>query len=168
MRTLLLLLLCAPPLAAQITSPESTQAPRTAWVDLGPSYVTRPYGFGANAGLSARRGNRSFRLGYNGASNLYSTQTSSAVSITVGVHRTAGPLHLELFAGPALVFGDDNLTDEGMSAGERSYQTVGLLTHASALFGIGSRVRLGVGTWANVNSENRTVAVGPRLQIRFY
>ncbi len=171
MRAILLLLLWAPPLAAQVPALErapQTRAPRTAWADVGLSYMTLPYGLGANAGLSTRRGNVSFRLGLNGASNLYSTETSSAVSLSVGVHRTAGPLHLEIFAGPAWVWGEDDIGGGESTFEQESYQTVGLLTHASALFGIGSRVRLGVGSWANANSRRSTIGVGPRLQFRLH
>lgn len=65
--------------------------------------MTLPYGLGGNSGLSVRRGKLSFRVGLNGAENLKATVTSRAVSLNVGAHRQAGPLHLELFAGPALV-----------------------------------------------------------------
>ncbi len=168
-RLLPFLLLCAQPLAAQ--APASTaDAPsqRTVWADGGLSLMTSPYGLGGNAGLGTRRGNRSFRLGLHGASNIKSTLTSNAVSVSVGAHRTVGALHLELFAGPALVWGDDGLNEEGFAVGDEPYRTVGLITDASALLGLGSRVRLGVGTWANVNGQRSTVGAGPRLQIRLH
>lgn len=164
-RLLLILLLCAQPLAAQTPTPAAgARDQRTAWVSVGLSYMSLPYGLGANAGLSTRKGNRSFRLGLNAATDIKSSVSSNAVSISVGAHRKVGALHLELFAGPALVWGDDS-NDDGITRASEPYQTVGLITDASALFGLGSRVRLGVGTWANINSQRSTVGAGPRLQI---
>ncbi len=167
MKRILLLVLCAQPLAAQTTASEA-ETRRTVWADAGLSLMTLPYGLGSNASLSTRRGNLSFRLGLNGASDIKSTVTSQAVSLSVGAHRKAGALRLELFAGPAIVWGTDRIDGAGMQPRSESYQTVGLITDASALLGLGSRVRLGVGAWANVNAQRSTIGAGPRLQIRLY
>lgn len=162
-RVFLLLLLCAAPLAAQTPTPR-----RTVWTDVGLSLMTSPYGLGGNAGLSTRRGDLSFRVGRNAASNIKSTLTSNAVSLSVGAHRRYGALHLELFAGPAVTWGVDGLDNEGFAVGGEDYRTVGVITDASALLGLGSHVRLGVGTWANVNGQRSTVGIGPRFQLRVW
>jgi hypothetical protein len=170
-RTLLLLFLTAPTLSAQApmsARPTDTPAPYAVWSTGGLSLMTLPYGLGSNASLSMQRGHRSFRLGFNGASNLKSTVTSRAVSLSVGAHRKTGALHLDAFAGPAFVWGDDGINDEGFAVGGEPYRTVGLITDVSVLVGLGSRVRLGVGTWANVNSQQSTVGAGPRLQLRLF
>lgn len=52
--------------------------------------------------------------------------------------------------------------------GGESYRTVGLITDVSALVALGAHVRLGVGTWANVNATQSTIGAGPRLQIRVF
>lgn len=171
MKRLLLLVLCAQPLAAQTPVPAraaDAQAQATLWAGVGLSAMTLPYGLGGNASLSLRRRDLSFRLGLNGASNIKSTVTSKAVSFSVGTHRKVGALHLELFAGPAMVWGDDGINEDGFAVGGEPYQTVGLITDLTALLGLGSRVRLGVGTWANVNAQRSTVGAGPRLQIRLH
>lgn len=168
-RMFLLLLLCAAPLAAQTPAPTAdVRSPRTVWTNVGLSLMTSPYGPGGNAGLSTRRGNLSFRLGLNGASDIKSTVTSNAVSLSVGAHRRYGALHLELFAGPAVTWGVDGPDNEEFSVGGEDYRTVGVITDASVLLGLGSHVRLGVGTWANVNGQRSTVGAGPRLQIRVW
>lgn len=170
-RTMLLLLLAAPALAAQAPTAARTsnaKTPRAVWATAGLSLMTLPYGLGGNSSLSVRRDNRSFRLGFNGAANMKSTVTSQAVSLSVGTHRRLGALHLDAFAGPAFVWGEDGINEEGFAVGGEPYRTVGLIADVSALFGLGTRVRLGIGTWANVNSQQSTVGAGPRLQIRLY
>ncbi len=170
-RTLLLLCLAAPALSAQTSNSAHTTGTPTRqvlWAAGGLSLMTLPYGLGGNASLRVRRGKRSVRLGLNGASNLKSTLTSRAVSISVGTHRQTGALHLDAFAGPAFVWGDDGLNPEGFAVGDEPYRTVGLIADVSMLLGLGTRVRLGVGAWANVNSRQSTVGAGPRLQLRLY
>lgn len=130
--------------------------------------MTRPYGLGGNSRLSRRRGNRSVRLGLDGASNLKATVTSHAVSLSVGVHRKIGVLHVDAFAVPAVVWGDDSIDEQGFAVGGAPYHTVGLITDLSALFGLGSRVRLGAGSWVNLNGQQSTIGAGPRLQLRLH
>lgn len=171
MTRLLLLVLSAPPLAAQ-TPPAAraadTPAARAVWATVGLGYMSEPYGLGSNASLSMRGETRSFRLGVNRASNLKSTLTSNTVSVSFGAHRRVGALHLDLFAGPAMVWGDDGIDEDGFAVGGEPYRTVGLITEVNALFGLGSRARLGAGVWANVNGQQSTVGVGPRLQLQLY
>lgn len=170
-RSLLLLCLAAPTLAAQtsnVARSTSTPAQPAVWATGGLSLMTLPYGLGGNASLSIRRGNRFVRLGLNGASNLKSTLTSQAVSVSLGIHRQTGSWHLDASAGPAMVWGDDGINAEGFAVGDEPYRTVGLITDVSVLLGLGTRVRLGVGAWANVNGQQSTVGAGPRLQLRLY
>ncbi len=171
MKRLPLLVLCAQPLAAQTPVPAraaDAHAQPTLWATAGLSLMTLPYGLGGNASLSLRRRDFSFRFGLNGARNIHSTVTSNAVSVSVGTHRKVSALHLELFAGPAMVWGDDGINEDGFAVGGEPYRTIGLIADVTALLGLGSRVRLGVGTWANVNAQRSTIGAGPRLQIRLH
>lgn len=171
-RLLLLLFVCAPALAAQTPAAaraSATPAANAVWAAVGLSLgVPSPYGLGSDAGLRLRRGNRSFRMGYHGAADLKATVSSNAVTFSVGVHRSTGAVHLELFAGPAYVWGEDRASGQPLSLPAQSYRTVGLVSEASVLLGLGSRLRLGVGAWANLNSQQSTTQAGPRLQIRLY
>jgi len=165
---LLLFGLCAGPLAAQAPSTGDAQQSGTrSWSgSVGLSLNTLPYGLGRTASVSTSRRALALRLGYDGAANLKETLTLNAVSLSVGRQAQAGRLHLAAFAGPAVVWGQDGLDENGFALGDERYVTAGAALDVSALLALGSRLRLGVGVWANANAQQSTVGAGPRLQVR--
>lgn len=166
-KTLLLLTLCATPLAAQTPSSGTTPSDtRSWWVSGGLSGVSSPYGLGTTVSVHTQRGRRGFRVSYDRAANIKETLTLNAVSVSIGGHTQRGRLHLAGFVGPAVVWGADGLDDAGFAVGDEEYQTFGAAVDAVALLGLGSRVRIGVGIWANVNPQQNAFGIGPRLQVR--
>lgn len=171
---LLLFGLCAGPLAAQAPlAGDAEQSGTRSWSgSVGLSLNTSPYGLGRTASVSTSRRALALRLGYDGAANLKETLTLNAVSLSVGRHTQAGRLHLAAFAGPAVVWGQDGLDEDGFARGDdlisshQRYVTAGAALDVSALLALGSRLRLGVGVWANANAQQSTVGAGPRLQVK--
>lgn len=166
-RIFLLLALVAGPVAAQAPEPPPLESGRSGallwWGSVGASRMADPMALGASVSVSAGRRATALRLSYDAASTLKGTETLNAASVSLGVRTRVGPLHLGAFAGPAVVWGEFAAV-AGRPLGER-YLTAGAAVDASALFGLGSRVALGVGAWANVNPRLSTFGAGPALRI---
>jgi hypothetical protein len=165
-RLLLVLTLVAGPVTAQ-SSGTSPIASAPSWSGaVGLSRVADPLGFSLHASLTRRHKSRSLRLSLDNASNIKSTVTLNAASLSLGGHIGDGPLDVSLFVGPAVVWGKEGFNDAGFAL-EREFSTVGANFDLEAMLRLGSRVRFGAAAWANANSTLNAVGVGPRLQIRF-
>lgn len=165
---LLLALSAGRAVAAQAPEPPPLESGRSGalswWVSVGASRMADPMFLGTSVSVSAGRRDRALRLSYDSASTFKETETLNAASVSLGVRTRVGPLHLGAFVGPAVVWGQSGYDAAGRPLGER-YLTAGAAVDASALLGLGSRVALGVGAWANVNPRLSTFGAGPALRI---